>query len=100
VEQETKIGLSSGGFLGGLPSKIHWVCVRVSQPFNVPHRLLLAMCWWLLCQANGAFPYDVSVMELDKELDWNPNVSQINQWPLAISDDGFALIYKSVLTIL
>ena len=63
------------------------------------HYPLLAVCW-LACQAKGTFPYDMSVMELDKELDWNPNVSQINQWPLAVSDDGATLIYKSVLLTL
>jgi len=48
----------------------------------------------LLCQAKGTFPYDVSVLDVEKELEWNPNVSLISQWPLAVNDDGCALIYK------
>jgi len=37
-------------------------------------------------------------MEMEKELEWNPNVSLISQWPLAVNDDGCALIYKLVLS--
>ena len=56
--------------------------------------LLIVVNVMLLCQAKGTFPYDVSVLDVEKELEWNPNVSLISQWPLAVNDDGCALIYK------
>jgi len=48
----------------------------------------------MVYQAKGSFPYDVSVMEMEKELEWNWKVTLISQWPLAINEDGSALIYK------
>ena len=45
-------------------------------------------------QGRGTFPCDVSVLEIQQELEWNPNVSCINSWPLSIIDDGAVLYYR------
>jgi ubiquitin C-terminal hydrolase len=47
-----------------------------------------------IAKPKGTFPYDISVIEVDKDMDWDPNVSQISQWPLSIVDDGAVLFYK------
>ena len=49
-------------------------------------------------QGRGTFPCDVSVLDIQQELEWNPNVSCINSWPLSIIDDGAVLYYRCVLT--
>ena len=47
-------------------------------------------------QGKGYFPYDTSVLEIDNELDWNPDVTNLNEYPLTIADDGSLIYYKYV----
>ncbi|XP_063802500.1 ubiquitin carboxyl-terminal hydrolase 47 isoform X3 [Pseudophryne corroboree] len=45
-------------------------------------------------KGRGAFPCDISVLEIHQDLDWNPKVSTLNGWPLYISDDGAVIFYR------
>ncbi len=45
-------------------------------------------------QGKGYFPYESSVLEIEKELDWNPSIRRVSDYPLAIIDDGSVLYYR------
>ena len=45
-------------------------------------------------KAHNSFPGEISVLDLEEELEWNPNVSSISSMPLSIYDDGAVLYYK------
>uniref|UniRef100_A0A8C9WBL0 Ubiquitin carboxyl-terminal hydrolase 47 n=1 Tax=Scleropages formosus TaxID=113540 RepID=A0A8C9WBL0_SCLFO len=45
-------------------------------------------------KGRGTFPCDISVLEINQDLDWNPKVSTLNVWPLYISDDGAVVFYR------
>jgi ubiquitin carboxyl-terminal hydrolase 47 len=45
-------------------------------------------------QGRGTFPYDVSVLEIHTDLDWNPVVQALGMWPLYICDDGCLVYYR------
>ncbi|CAH1800062.1 unnamed protein product, partial [Owenia fusiformis] len=45
-------------------------------------------------KGRGTFPCEVSVLEIQTDLDWNPDVSQLNVWPLYICDDGNLVYYR------
>ncbi|XP_043938661.1 ubiquitin carboxyl-terminal hydrolase 47 [Protopterus annectens] len=45
-------------------------------------------------KGRGTFPCDISVLEINQELDWNPKVSTLNVWPLYICDDGAVIFYR------
>ena len=36
----------------------------------------------------------MSVLEIEEDLEWNPNVSTLNSVPLSIYDDGSVIYYK------
>lgn len=44
----------------------------------------------------GAFPCDVSPLEIQEDLDWDPKITSINAWPLSLYDDGGVLYYRYV----
>ena len=48
----------------------------------------------LLQQAKGTFPYEISVLEVESELHWNPSVTMLSAWPLSICDDGSLLYFR------
>ena len=45
-------------------------------------------------QGKGTFPFEVSVLDIDSDLDWNVDASQLSAWPLSISDDGCLVYFK------
>lgn len=45
-------------------------------------------------KGRGTFPCDISLLEVHTDLDWNPNVTTLNSWPLYICDDGNVLYYR------
>ena len=45
-------------------------------------------------KAHGTFPCEMSVLDLDDDVEWNPNVSYISSMPLSIYDDGAVLYFK------
>lgn len=58
-----------------------------------------SLCLWLKklvfsLQGRGTFPCDISVLEIQQDLDWNPKVSTLNVWPLYICDDGAVVFYR------
>ena len=46
------------------------------------------------CQAYGSFPCEMSVLDIENDLEWNPAVSTISSIPLSIYDDGSILYVK------
>ena len=48
----------------------------------------------MFAKAHGSFPCEISVLDLEDDLEWNPNVSSISSSPLSIYDDGAVLYYK------
>ena len=48
----------------------------------------------MYAKAHGSFPCEISVLDLEDDLEWNPNVSSISSSPLSIYDDGAVLYYK------
>ena len=52
-------------------------------------------CGYLSCsQSYGSFPSEMSVLEVEDELEWNPSVPAVSSMPLSIYDDGAILYYK------
>lgn len=47
-----------------------------------------------IAKGRGTFPYDVSLLEIHVDLDWNPSVSALSMWPLYICDDGCLVYYR------
>lgn len=45
-------------------------------------------------QGKGTFPCETSVLEMHTDLDWNPQVTSLNVWPLYICDDGNVIYYR------
>uniref|UniRef100_A0A646QG70 Ubiquitin carboxyl-terminal hydrolase 47 n=1 Tax=Hemiscolopendra marginata TaxID=943146 RepID=A0A646QG70_9MYRI len=45
-------------------------------------------------KAQGTFPCEVSLLTIQKDLDWNPQVVNLNLSPLYICDDGHIIYYK------
>lgn len=56
--------------------------------------LLLLTNSFFSLQGRGTFPCDISVLEIQQDLDWNPKVSTLNVWPLYICDDGAVVFYR------
>ena len=52
------------------------------------------MCVCVCYQAYGSFPSEVSVLEIDNDLDWDPAVSTISASPVSLYDDGAVLYFK------
>ena len=48
----------------------------------------------MFAKAHSSFPCKISVLDLEDDLEWNPNVSTISSMPLSIYDDGAVLYYK------
>ena len=62
-------------------------------PTCVPH--VAYPCGYLSCsQSYGSFPSEMSVLEVEDELEWNPSVPAFSSMPLSIYDDGAILYYK------
>ena len=47
-----------------------------------------------ILQAFGSFPCELSVLDIEAELDWDPAVGNINQAPVSLYDDGGVLYFK------
>ena len=62
-----------------------------------PPYYVCTLCMYVCMQAFGSFPREMSVLDLESDLEWNPEVSTINSSPLAIYDDGAILYFKYVL---
>ncbi|XP_069479744.1 ubiquitin carboxyl-terminal hydrolase 47 isoform X2 [Ambystoma mexicanum] len=45
-------------------------------------------------KGRGTFPCDISLLEINQDLDWNPKVSTLNVWPLYICDDGAVIYFR------
>ncbi|XP_065837765.1 ubiquitin carboxyl-terminal hydrolase 47-like isoform X2 [Oscarella lobularis] len=45
-------------------------------------------------KGRGYFPCDVSVLEIQEDMNWNPTVTSLNAWPLYIHDDGVVVFYR------
>ena len=62
---------------------------KISQECNIPwERIAIAKSCY------GTFPYEMSVLEIEEDLEWNSNVSTSNSVPLSIYDDGSIIYYK------
>jgi len=59
--------------------------------------IYLYIIWlYFFVQARLTFPCDMSVFDVEKTLEWDANVTTINQWPLSILDDGDVIYYKYI----
>ncbi|KAG7164653.1 Ubiquitin carboxyl-terminal hydrolase 47-like [Homarus americanus] len=45
-------------------------------------------------KGKGTFPCDMSVMDLNNDLDWTPRTGQLDQRPLYILDDGAMMYFR------
>ncbi|XP_071942590.1 ubiquitin carboxyl-terminal hydrolase 47-like [Antedon mediterranea] len=45
-------------------------------------------------KGRGAFPSEISLLEMQTDLEWNPHVTTLNSWPLYITDDGAVIYYR------
>ncbi|KAI6658030.1 Ubiquitin carboxyl-terminal hydrolase 47-like [Oopsacas minuta] len=45
-------------------------------------------------KGQGSFPCDISLLEIQEELDWNPSAMYLNTWPLYMHDDGSVIYYR------
>jgi len=53
-----------------------------------------------IAKTKGAFPGDVSVLEVHSELEWNPAPSRLTAWPLYLNDNGCIILYRLVYSYL
>ena len=61
---------------------------RISEASGIP------LAHVMFAKARGSFPCVVPVLDIEDDLEWNPNVSSISSAPLSIYDDGAVLYYK------
>lgn len=47
-----------------------------------------------IAKGRGTFPCEFSVLEMQSDLEWNPSVETLGEWPLYINDDGAVLYYR------
>ncbi|WAR06828.1 UBP47-like protein [Mya arenaria] len=47
-----------------------------------------------IAKGRGTFPYEVSLLEIHTDLDWNAPVTSLGMWPLSICDDGSLVYYR------
>ncbi len=47
-------------------------------------------------QGVGSFLADMSVLDVESDLDWNPAIKSINSSPFSFYDDGGVVYYKLV----
>lgn len=61
---------------------------RIAEASGIPleHVMFAKPC--------ATFPCEISVLDLEDDLEWNPNVSSISSKPLSIYDDGAVLYFK------
>ena len=45
-------------------------------------------------KAYGSFPCEMSVLDIESDLEWNPSLTTISSMPLSIYDDGSILYLK------
>lgn len=45
---------------------------------------------------KGTFPYEMSVLGIQTDLEWNPNATKLNNWPLNVYDDGHVFLFRYV----
>ena len=45
-------------------------------------------------KAYGSFPCEISMLDIDSDLEWNPTLNTISSMPLSIYDDGAILYFK------
>ena len=85
--------LRSAIFLSREWNLLRYVGRDVPTPTCVPH--VAYPCGYLSCsQSYGSFPSEMSVLEVEDELEWNPSVPAVTSIPLSIYDDGAILYYK------
>ncbi|XP_063910893.1 ubiquitin carboxyl-terminal hydrolase 47 isoform X2 [Zophobas morio] len=60
---------------------------KVSEMSNIPlENVQVAF-------VRSIFPCDMHLLDIHSELDWDPNVTHLDQWPLQV-DDGTAFFYR------
>ena len=62
--------------------------LQLSQLSGIPPERI----WY--AKASGSFPCEMSVLDIESELEWNPTVTTISSMPLSIYDDGSILYFK------
>lgn len=50
-----------------------------------------------VAHVKGNYPFDMHILEVNEELEWNPKVSSLEQWPWMI-EDGSMIFYRCVYT--
>lgn len=50
-----------------------------------------------VAHVKGNYPFDMHILEVSEELEWNPKVSSLEQWPWMI-EDGSMIFYRCVRT--
>ena len=74
----------------------HWYCSsyvmlclwQLSELSGIPaERVVFA-------KAYGSFPCEMSVLDIENDLDWNPTITTVTSMPLSIYDDGSILYFK------
>lgn len=69
-----------------------WTLPRWVQ--GAPLFYIITLVWFALWQAYGSFPCEQSVLDIEKDLDWNPQVTSVTSMPLSIYDDGSIIYFK------
>ncbi|RUS84034.1 hypothetical protein EGW08_008212 [Elysia chlorotica] len=47
-----------------------------------------------IAKAKGTFPCEVSVLEVQSDLEWNPHAFNLKDWPLNICEDGSIVFFR------
>ena len=48
----------------------------------------------LIAKGTGSFPADMSALDVESDLEWDPPIKTISQSPFSLYDDGGVIYYK------
>ena len=71
--------------------------VRVCIMYN--YNLCTCTNTYVHVQGTGSFPADMSALDVESDLEWDPPIKTISQSPFSLYDDGGVIYYKLVSSI-
>ena len=74
-----------------------YVCVCTCIMYN--YNLCTCTNTYVHVQGTGSFPADMSALDVESDLEWDPPIKTISQSPFSLYDDGGVIYYKLVSSI-
>lgn len=67
---------------------------KISEMSGIEEQYVEVAC------TKATFPCDMHVLNIQSELEWNRNITHLDNWPWQIYDDGSVLFYRLVLFLM